>query len=233
MDKEINIKKLLNIIRNRLWILIIVSIISTTLGGLYSFYITNPLYKTSSKLIVNTDDKLMNTLMVMIKEPGFLEHVVKEMDLNTSPEELSQRISAGSIGGSSIVEISVIDSKPEKAADIANIAANVFKREMEKTFGLDDIRIYSEAKINSAPININHGNKIVLSFIIGIIAGMGLIFLLDFMDNTVRTESLAEQLLEAPVLGNVSKMNKKTTAQKKNIREKIGIRRHSLETNKE
>ncbi|RHW42806.1 hypothetical protein D1B31_04305 [Neobacillus notoginsengisoli] len=231
MDKEINIKNILKIIRNRLWILLFITILFTSLGALYSFYITKPLYQTSSKMIVNADDKLMNTLMVMIREPGFLEHVVKEMDLNTSPEELSQRISAGSIGGSSIVEISVIDRKAEIAADIANTASNVFKREMEKTFELNDISIYSEAKINTVPININHENKIVLAFIIGLIAGMGLIFLLDFMDNTVRTDSLAEQLLEAPVLGSVSKMNKKNTAQKKNKNEKAEIRRHSLETN--
>ncbi len=190
-----------------------------------------PLYKTSSKLIVNADDKLMNTLIVMVKEPGFLVHVVNEMDLNTSPEELSRRISAGSIGGSSIVEISVIDSSPEMAADIANTASNVFKREMEKTFGLNDMSIYSEANINSVPINVNHENKIVLSFIIGIIAGIGLIFLLDFMDNTVRSDTLAEQLLEAPVLGNISKVNKKNTAQKQNNQEKMEIRRHSLEAN--
>lgn len=231
MDKEINVKKLLVIIRNRFWILLLVSIIFTSLGAFYSFYITKPLYKTSSKIIVNADDKLMNTLMVMIKEPGFLEHVVKEMDLNTSPEALSQRISAGSIGGSSLVEISVIDTKPKLAAEIANSASNVFKREMEKTFGLKDISIYSVAKINSVPINVNHENKIILSFIIGLIAGIGLIFLLDFMDNTIRTESLAEQLLDAPVLGTVAKMNKKNTSQKKHKRERIGIRRHSLETN--
>ncbi|MEH7014755.1 Wzz/FepE/Etk N-terminal domain-containing protein [Neobacillus niacini] len=230
MEKEINIKKLFEIIRKRVWIMIVFSILFAAVGGIYSIYFTKPLYESSSRMIVNADDKLMNTLMVMIKEPSFLDNVVNEMDLNRTPEELSQQISAGSIGGSSIVKISVIDTNPELAAEIANTSVIVFKREMQKTLGFNDISIYSKAKTSSNPININHDNKIALSFIIGIIAGAGFIFLLDFMDNTIRSEYFAEQLLEVPVLGSVSKMSKKNISQNKNKR-KVEVRRHSFETN--
>lgn len=207
------------------------SVLFAAVGGFYSYYFTKPIYETSTKLIVNAEDKLMNTLMVMIKEPSFLEHVVKEMDLNKTPEQLSQQISAGSIGGSSIVNISVTDTDPVLAAKIANTSADIFKREMKATFGLEDIRIYAEAKINSTPLNINHQNKIVLSLIIGIVAGIGLIFLLDFMDNSIRTENYAEQLLEIPVLGSVSKMSKKNTVHHRNGNQLVEVRRHSFETN--
>ncbi|MEH7254174.1 Wzz/FepE/Etk N-terminal domain-containing protein [Neobacillus niacini] len=230
MEKEINIKKLFGIIRKRFWVMIVLSVLFASFGSIYSIYFTKPLYESSSRMIVNVDDKLMNTLMVVIKEPSFLNHVVKELDLNSTPEALSQQISAGSIGGSSIVKISVIDTNPELAANIANTTANVFKREMQNTFGANDINIYSKAEIQPNPININHDNKITLSFIIGLIAGAGLIFLLEFLDNTIRTEYFAEQLLEVPVLGSVSKMSKNNISQKRNKR-KIEVRRHSFETN--
>jgi capsular polysaccharide biosynthesis protein len=230
LEKEINIKKLFEIIRKRVWIMIVFSVIFASFGGIYSFYFTKPFYESSSRIIVNADDRFMTTLMVVIKEPSFLDYVVKEMDLNRTPEELSQQISAGSIGGSSIVKISVIDKNPEFAANIANTTANVFKREMQKTFGFTNISIYSKAEISPNPININHNKKIALSFIIGLIAGAGLIFLLDFLDNTIRTENSAEQLLEVPVLGSVSKMSKKNISSKRN-KGKIDVRRHSFETN--
>jgi capsular polysaccharide biosynthesis protein len=231
LGKEINVKKIFEMIMSRIWIVLVLSVLFATVGGFYSYYFTKPLYETSTKLIVNADDKLMNTLMVMIKEPSFLEHVVKELELKKTPEQLSQQISAGSIGGSSFVNISVIDPDPVLAAKIANASADIFKREMKATFELQDIRIYAAAKVDSTPLNINHQNMIVLSLIIGIIAGVGLIFLLDFMDNSIRTENYAEQLLEIPVLGSVSKMNKKNTGLHRNGNKMVEVRRHSFETN--
>ena len=72
--------------------------------------------------------------------------------------------------------------------------------------------IFAEAQVieNPWPINPASNRLIKLGFAAGIIIGIGFIFLLDSLDNRLRSARQVEKLLELPVLGTVSKMNKKT-----------------------
>ncbi|MEH7351860.1 Wzz/FepE/Etk N-terminal domain-containing protein, partial [Gottfriedia acidiceleris] len=82
MENEFNIKKLYGIIKKRIWILLVSMVLFSSLGVIYTFYFTTPQYSTSSKLIVNakTPD-LMNTLLVMVKEPLVLNIVINQLNL--------------------------------------------------------------------------------------------------------------------------------------------------------
>lgn len=213
LDNEVSVKRIIHLIRKRIWIIIVSIIVFTSFGGLYSVFFTNPLYESSTRMIVNAEPDLMNTLMVMIKEPSFLEKVIVEMELDQTPEELSKQITAGSIENSSIVRISVIDTNPELAAKIADTTASVFKKEIPRLLDFNDISVFSKANISSLPINDNQTKIILIGFLIGLITGVGVIFLFDFMDNTVSSERNIEQLLGIPVLGSISKMDKETTSQ--------------------
>lgn len=68
-----------------------------------------------------------------------------------------------------------------------------------------------------------------IGFVVGLMLAIGLTFLLEFLDNTIRKEQDIEQILDLPVLGVIPKMtendvtNKKERKKKKKKRsEKIG-----------
>ncbi len=216
MENELSIKKIMVLMKKRIWIIFAFSIFFSTLGGVYSVFLTKKLYETSSKLIVNaTSPEMMNTLLVMIKEPSLLQNVVNDLNLNISSEDLSKQIYPESIGGSSIVRISVVYSDPKLAAEIADTTANVFVNQIPKILGFKDTRLLSDAQINNSPINADYTKKILLGLLAGVIAGVGFVFLLNFLDDTVRSENDVEVLLGTPVFGVISKMNKKNTVLKK------------------
>lgn len=223
VEKEINIKKLIYVIRKRIWIVVVLSILFAVLGGVYSMFFTKPLYESSSRLIVNAEPELMNTLMVMIEEPSFLEFVIIDLELDMTPEKLSEQVYAESIEGSSIVKISVVDANPLMAKKIADATANVFQKEIPKLLEFKDISIFSEAKQSSNPINDDHETKIMLGFIVGLIAGVGLIFLVNFFDDTIKSEREAELLLNLPVFGSISKVEarQKAGVKKKTVNVKV------------
>lgn len=225
VDKEINIKKLIYVIRKRIWIVIVLSCLFAVLGGVYSLFFTKPQYESSSRLIVNAEPELMNTLMVMIEEPSFLEYVVGTLNLDTTPEQLSEQIFAESIEGSSIVRISVVDEDPQMAKIIADTTAKVFQKEIPKLLEFKDISIFSTAKVSSDPINDDHQTKILLGLIVGAISGIGLIFLINFFDSTIRSEREVELLLDLPVFGSISKMDSRKTSLSKNDRYNVHDRR--------
>ncbi|WP_459500030.1 YveK family protein [Bacillus sp. C1] len=226
MEKEINLKNLFAVIRRRLWISIVLTVIITSVGAAYSIFLKTPLYASSARVIIQANTETMNTLKVMINEPAVLEKVAAELNMNRSASALSGQISAESVQGSQVVKINVVDTDPVLAAKIANTTATVYKQEVANIFNFNNINILPEetAKKYSTPININHTNTIMLAFFVGFVLSIGFIFLLDSLDDTIKSERAIEKLLDIPTLGSISKMNKKNITDKYNKKGPVSLR---------
>lgn len=209
--KEINLKEILGVLKKRAWIGIIITLLAAIFGYYYSsINKTTLLYSSSTNIIINADAGQRKTLEVIIKDKTVLEKVIEQLGLDRTTDSLAESIQVGSIDDTQVVKISVIDIVPERAADIANTTAKVFIEEIPKIMGFDDVRVLSDAQINHAPINESNQNKIIMAAIFaGIVIGIGLIFLIDSLDDSIRTEQDVEHILEVPILGSVSIMSKK------------------------
>jgi capsular polysaccharide biosynthesis protein len=212
--KDINLKELFYVIKKRLWIVVVITFITTGLGIYYSYSHNTPLYQASSRIIIGASPDYRNTLQVIIKDSTVLDKVVKQLGLPQSPEALAGKITVTSIDNSQVVSIGVTDTDPKRAADIANTTARVFKAEIPNIVGFSDVRLLSDALVNPGPINHNQNMKIVIALVIGVVIGVGLVFLLDSLDDTLRSNNEVEEILGLPVLGRVSRANKKNLKKK-------------------
>ncbi|MGE8204553.1 YveK family protein [Heyndrickxia sp. NPDC080065] len=212
--KEINLKELFSVIKRRFWIIIVITAITTLLGAVYSYSKNTPLYQSSARIIIGANPDDRNTLQVIIKDSTVLDIVIKDLNLQTSPEALASQITVQSIDNTQVFSISVTDRDPNQAAKIANTTAKVFKKEISNIVDFKDVRFLSEAKVNPWPINQNQYRFILILFIVGVVLGIGLVLLLDSLDDTIRKELDIEEILGLPVLGKVSKMSKKNVKKK-------------------
>lgn len=219
MAKEINLKEILGVLKKRAWIGITITILAALFGYFYSsINQTTLLYSSSTNIIINADGGQRKTLEVIIKDKTVLEKVITQLGIERTPESLAQSIQVGSIDETQVVKISVIDVNPELAAEIANTTASVFIQEIPNIMDFDDVRVLSDAQVNPIPINESNENKILGAAIIGgIVIGIGLIFLVDSLDESIRSEQEVEDLLEVPILGSVSIMSKKNINKTKKI----------------
>ncbi len=216
--KEINLKELYTVLKRRLWVIAIVTLLAAMAGIYFSQSAKTATYQTSSRIIIGADEESRKTLQVIIKDSTILDKVSKELRLNRTSDQLAGQISVNSIDNSQVVSINVFDTNPVLAAKIADKTAEIFKQEVPTIIGKDYIRLLSRAKINSVPMNQNQNNKITLFLVFGLGAGIGLAFLLESLDDKIRSESEIETLLGLPVLGKVSKMKKKNIKRKNSIR---------------
>lgn len=228
--KEINLKDMFMVIKKRFWIVMIFSVIATAAGWFYSNdNKTVLLYETSTNIIINAESGYRNTLQVIIKDTIVLDKVIRKLELERSPDSLAGSINVDSIDDTQVVKITVTDTNPERAADIANTTAKVFIEEIPNIMGFEDVRVLSEAKINPIPVNEDNQNKIIIAaFIFGIIAGVGLIFLIDSLDDSIKSEKDIESVLGIQVLGSVSKINKKNVNKRKNRQTKLEFRGETI-----
>ncbi|MCS0788052.1 capsular biosynthesis protein [Cytobacillus firmus] len=228
--KEINLKDMFRVIKKRFWIVMVFAVIATAAGWFYSNdNKTVLLYETSTNIIINAESGYRNTLQVIIKDTIVLDKVIRKLELERSPDSLAGSINVDSIDDTQVVKITVTDTNPERAADIANTTAKVFIEEIPNIMGFEDVRVLSEAKINPIPINEDNQNKIIIAaFIFGIIAGVGLIFLIDSLDDSIKSEKDIESVLGIQVLGSVSKINKKNVNKRKNRQTKLEFRGETI-----
>ncbi|MBT2758424.1 capsular biosynthesis protein [Mesobacillus foraminis] len=222
--KDINLKEIFILLKKRAWIILLLTIISTGIGFVYNSSSTTYMYSTSARIYIDAEGAgLMKTLQVIIKDSSVLEKVVEELKLNRSPEALANQITVQNVEESQVISISVVDTDPTLAADIANTTAEIFRKEAPDIVDFKAMKELSEAKVPTNPLNEKSNRPVILAFIIGLATGIGFVFLLDSLDNSFRSNREVEILLELPVLGRVSKMNSKNINTKSNIQSAVNM----------
>jgi len=230
-SREIDLKEYYEVIKKRFWLIVLITILTTSAGILYSRLNSKnvPLYQTSTRIIVGANDEYMKTLMVMIKDSTIMGEVNNELQLNKSPEEIAGQIEVSRIDDSRVINIAVTDTDPNRAANIANVTAKVFKSEIVNILNYKDVQLLSPAKENSYPINSPKNNIVKITFALGVIFGIGLAFLLDSLDETVKRESEVEDILGVPIIGVISNMNKKKLLGQKKKYKTLNLRGETVD----
>lgn len=231
MEETISLKELLQTLKKRLALILAITLTAVIISGVVSFFFLTPIYQASTQILVNQKNEdqamynqaelnanlqLINTYNVIIKSPAILELVAEELKLNMTAGQLNSKITVATQDNSQVVNITVQDEDPQIAADIANTTANVFSKEIIEIMNVNNVSILAKATVadGQSPVKPQPLLNVAIALVVGLMAGVGLAFLLEFLDNTVKTEQDIEKLLELPVLGVISEIpeSKKATA---------------------
>jgi capsular polysaccharide biosynthesis protein len=108
------------------------------------------------------------------------------------------------------MNISAVDTSYKHAVEIVNAVSTVFKEEIPKIMKVDNVTILSEADPNvlASPINSNPVISIILAFIVSLMLAVGLVFLLDYLDDTIKSEEDIASTLELPTLSYISRISR-------------------------
>ena len=77
---------------------------------------------------------------------------------------------------------------------MANATAASFEEKIGSILDVNSVTILSQAVANPNPVSPNTPMNLVLGLLVGMMIGVGLAFLAEFMDKTVKDEKFIEQL---------------------------------------
>ena len=226
MTNELELRDYIRIIRKRLWLTGALIIIMCGLTAYYNLYVKEKVYVASTKIIVtqpasqainpldlnqiNSNIQLINTYKEVIKTLAILDQVVlQHPEFGLTSEQLMGKINVSSVNNTQVMTLVVRDTSYKKAAQIVNAVSQVFKQTIPTIFNIENVVILNEAKLElttpPVPVEPNVSLNIMISFVFALMIGVGLSFLLEYMDDTIKSESEVEQLLQLPVLAVLAK----------------------------
>ena len=226
MEETITLQDIFKTLKKRLSLIIILTIIALAISAVVSYFVITPIYQSSTQILINqektevntfssqdieTNLQLINTYNVIIKSPAILSLVIDELDLNTTPAALTNKITVNNAEDSQVVNITVQDPDPQRAVDIANKTAQVFQAQIKTLMQVDNVSVLTPAVLgdNPSPVKPDPMLNMAIAAVIGLMLGVGLAFLLEYLDTTVKTEEDIEELLNLPVLGLISNISEK------------------------
>ena len=217
MEETISLKELFAVLRKRLSLILILTFTAATISAIISFFVITPVYQVSTQLLVNrsivgenfntnevqTNIQLKNTYSGIITSPAILDIVSNELNGEYTTGELKEKISVQNQNDTQILTLVVEDTNPHEAAKIANTTAEVFQTEVVRIMNVDNVTILAPAEVTDSisPVKPKPILNIAIALVVGLMAGIGLAFLLEYLDNTIKTEQDIENHLELPVLG--------------------------------
>ncbi|MGE8204698.1 YveK family protein [Heyndrickxia sp. NPDC080065] len=218
MEETISLKELMQTLRKRLGLIVIITMLAVMISGVVSYFVLTPIYQSTTQLLVNQskDDQnlylnnqiqanlqLINTYNVIIKSPAILDKVIDNLKLDSTVDELNKKISVSNEKDSQVVNVTVQDPDPKMAKKIANNIASVLQKEVVNLMRVDNVKILPDAKAGEkiSPVKPRPMMNIAIAFVVGLMASVGLSFLLEYLDNTIKTEQDIEKTLGLPVLG--------------------------------
>lgn len=216
--EELDIRQIIEMIQKRIWIIIAFTVLSALLAGIVSGFFLDEVYSSSTTLIVSKQNEgagindlqlsdvnlarnLVNTYGVIIKSNRVLEKVIQEVNPNMELGALKSKINVNSENNTEIIRITVEDTIPERARDIANSLTGVFIQEVQSLLKMENVQVIDEAKANYTPIKPRTSMNIAVAALLGLMIGFAVAFLLEYLDNTIKTPEDVERHLDLPVIG--------------------------------
>ena len=217
MEETIDLREYFAIIKKRFWIIAIITVVAMVVSGVISFFMLSPVYESKSTLIVNTEkneetqmitgdqftvtQKLAVTYGEIIKSRAVLESVISNLKLDSEYEDLVEKITVSPVKDTQIISISVQDTNPKKARDIANEIPKVFEKEVKRITKANDIQVIDKAILPENPIKPNKMMNVAIAAVLGMMIGLFVVFVLEYLDNKIKTPQDVEKHLDLPILG--------------------------------
>lgn len=222
MEQEVDLRQIWEIIKKHWLLLVTLPLLAALVSGGISFYVIKPVYQSSTTLIVGkkatyleeqlakqllennvlaANRQLAKTYGEIAKSRTIREQVIAELDLGLTTDQLNSKIDVSQVKDTEILEITVTDTDPELAADIANVTVQKFAAAVMEIKKVDSVSIVDKAVASATPVKPNKILNILMAFIAVLMGAFGLSLLLEYLDNTIKNIKEAEGLLNLSVLG--------------------------------
>lgn len=221
-EQEIDLIELSKKIVKHLPMIIIFSIIIGAASFLLSKFVITPKYDSNTTMIVSNSNQnndpnnpqtnvelgqiqankaLISTYSEIVKSKGIAERVINNLGLDMDYEEFSSKVSIEPVKDTQIISVKVVDTIPERAMDIANETANIFKSSIGEIMNVDNVQILDGAILPEEASSPNIKKNTAIGIILGLVLGVAVVLFKELADSSIKSSEEVTEYFDIPVIG--------------------------------
>lgn len=215
-EQVISISEIIDAVKKRWKIIALTTVLATVVSGIFSFFIISPTYEASTKIFIgkegaesegyNSSDvsmyqNLIKTYSELIKTKDLVNKAIDNSEYDLSVNNVLNGITVNTLTGTQILQISYQSKSPSIAKNILESITNEFITKAEELVPNGNVKILESVELPKNPVAPNKTMNIAIAFILGMMVGFGIVFLLEYLDNTYKNKEQLEKELDIPVLG--------------------------------
>lgn len=215
-EQVISISEIIDAVKKRWKIIALCTLIATLLSGIFSFFIIAPTYEASTKVFIGKEEssvenynynditmyqKLLKTYSELIKTKDLINRSITNSEYELEVEDVLNNVSVTTVSDTQMIQIAYKSTSPNIAKNMLENITNEFITTAQELVPNGNVRVLETVELPEEPVAPNKKMNIAIAFILGMMVGLGIVFLLEYLDNTYKNKEQLEKDLDIPVLG--------------------------------
>ncbi len=214
------LREILGVLWKRLWLIGLVAIVLTVVAVGISLAQT-PKYEASIKILVGQEEgseapagnlggevqglqQITQTMAEGVTTRPVVESVIQQLGLQTTPEDLQKNLNAEQVRATQFIQVHYTDTSPERAQQVADAIGDVFSEqvsEVSPSANAVTATVWERAELPDEPVSPDPVRDGLLALAVGVMLGIVLAFLLEYLDDSWRSPEEVEQISGVPTFG--------------------------------
>ena len=220
---EIDLSRLFGAVLNRLWLVVLVSVLCAVTVFLGAFFLIAPEYQSTATFYasnqglltqnspspgdISASRELVQTYIVILDTRETLLEVIDHAGVDRTERELRKMIEAEVVDGTEIFQVVVTGTDPQEAERIADAIAHVLPKRISAIVEGASVKVVDGAVAASRPSSPDYFKCTVLGFVLGFAASVAVIVLRELLDTSIRAQEDIAQVCSYPVLAAIPEVD--------------------------
>ena len=213
---ELSFGKLLQMVRQRIWLILLCTAIGGVLAFSYTKVFVAPSYVSSVKMMVTKNNdiqaneatdivyaqRIVKTYMALLNDHTFYSQVAEKSGLDYTADQLQGMFSFNIIDETEVFQVSVQAHSVKDTKIIANAAAEIIPQQIKNVYDKATVKQTSQAQDGrrTGPSLIRNT---AFGCIIGAVLVLLVVFLKEMLDVRIKTEEDVIEHYDIPLLGSI------------------------------
>ena len=214
-EMEIDLLDLFFYLKKKIAMIIAAFVLFALLGAMFTMFFMKDEYtartrmyvlsKSSDTGISTSDYSIANYMIkdyeVLITGENVTREVLNRLKLDMSVSELTNKISVSAIDNTRVLQIVVVDNKPQRAADIANCVREVASSQIKAIMDVDAVNLVYKAEVPTHISGPSLSKNTAVAAVVGVGLAIGILVVIYLLDDTIRTDEDVTRYLGLGTLG--------------------------------
>ncbi|MDK0636973.1 Wzz/FepE/Etk N-terminal domain-containing protein [Clostridium perfringens] len=221
-ENTISLQEIAYALKKRWKLIALITIAATLVSAILSFFVIKPQYEATTKLFIgkqesqdnnayNNNDvmmyqQLMKTYAELAKTSDLVTKAVKSADLDYNQEDIKailKNLNATPSAETQILDLSFKGGNPKEVLKLTEAITNEFISESKELIPNGNVQVIQKPQLPEKPVSPNKKLNIFIAFVLGLMVGVGVVILLEYLDNTFKSREDLENTLDLPIIGTI------------------------------